>query len=228
MQPFKLLACLVTLQLTSSLTLKAADVRNFREWTDDKGRQITARLLDMPTSDSVRIERQDGRVFTIPVKTFSQADQTYVKTCYAAKKNPPASAGASSDASDACALTEADASTWKLINACGDQPASMYENTGLDTIIADLNQRFAAKGVKTSTGVDLQIRTEPSDLAGQVKITGELPSMNMTAFLKRIVGINNLAVKTDTNGMVVLTDLMPPQKAKPVEASLFGVPTNPN
>ncbi len=225
MKPLKLLACLVTLQLTSGLTLKAADSRNFREWTDDKGRQITARLIDMPSADSVRIERQDGRVFTIPVKTFSEADQSYVRTCYSGKKSLPASAGATRTPG---ALAEADASTWNLLNAGGNQPASTYENTGLDTIIAEINQRFSAKGLKTSTGVDLQIRTEPLDLASQVKISGELPSMNMTAFIKQIVGINNLAVKTDASGTIVLIDLTPTEKAAPVKGSLFGVATNPN
>ena len=230
MKPFKLLACLVTLQFTSGLTLKAADMQDFREWTDNKGRQITARLIDTPDADSVRIERQDGHLFTIPVKTFSEVDQTYVKACYAGKNNKPAprnNVGGKSEPRVAGALAEADAGTWSLLNTSGSQPASLYENTGLDTIIVGLNQRFTTKGVKTNRGVFLQIRTEPSDLASRVKVTGELPSMNTAAFLKQIAVINNLTVKTDSSGMIVLVDPTPPPEAKPGVGGLFGMAMDP-
>lgn len=224
MKPLKLLACLVTLQFTCGLTLKAADTQSFREWTDDKGRQITARLIDTPDTDSVKIERSDGRVFTISIKTFSEADQAYVRGYYASKKTsaPASGAEAKTAAGAPGSLIEPTASTWGLLNSGGSQPASMYENTGLDTIIGEINQRFTAKGVKTKTGVSLQVRTEPSDLASQVKLTGELPSMNMAAFLKQVAQINNLSVKTDSNGMVVLVDPTGKPEPKPVAASFFG------
>ena len=223
MKPLKLFACLVTLQFTSGLTLKAIEVNDFREWTDDKGRQISARLIDMPDAVSVKIERQDGRVFTIPLKTFSETDQAYAKACYAKQKRKTAPENASQDA-----LAEANDSTWKLLNSTGNQPASNYQNTGLDTIITGINARFTARGVKTATGESLQIRTEPSDLAFQVKVTGDIPQMNMALFLKQIAGINQLAVKTDPSGMIVLVDTATPApepKSRP--GSVFGTTTDP-
>ncbi len=223
MKPLKLFACLVTLSLTSGLTLKAIEVNDFREWTDDKGRQISARLIDMPDAVSVKIERQDGRVFTIPLKTFSETDQAYAKACYAKQKRKTAPENASQDA-----LAEANDSTWKLLNSTGNQPASNYQNTGLDTIITGINARFTARGVKTATGESLQIRTEPSDLAFQVKVTGDIPQMNMALFLKQIAGINQLAVKTDPSGMIVLVDTTTPApESKSRPGSVFGTTTDP-
>jgi len=223
MKPLKLFACLVTLQFTSGLTLKAIEVNDFREWTDDKGRQISARLIDMPDAVSVKIERQDGRVFTIPLKTFSETDQAYAKACYAKLKRKTAPENASQDA-----LAEANDSTWKLLNSTGNQPASNYQNTGLDTIITGINARFTARGVKTDTGESLQIRTEPSDLACQVKVTGDIPQMNMALFLKQIAGINQLAVKTDPSGMIVLVDTTTPApEPKSSPGSVFGTTTDP-
>ena len=223
MKPLKLFACLVTLQFTSSLTLKALENNDLREWTDDKGRQISARLIDMPDAVSIKIERQDGRVFIVPVKTFSEADQAYVRTCYAAKKNQAAS---TDKASAPNALAEVTPGTWDLLNTSGSQPASTYQNTGLDTIILLINERFAARGVKTPKGESLQIRTEPSDLASQVKVTGELPRMNMAVFHRQIATRNNLAVKTDPSGMIVLVDTTPAAQAKS-PGSFFGVPIEP-
>jgi hypothetical protein len=228
MKPLKLLACLVTLQFISALTLKAAEPNAFRDWTDDKGRQISARLIGMPDAASIKIERQDGRVFTIPVKTFSETDQAYIKSYYASQKGQSAAPDESpSESGSAPMLADASSSTWELLNTSGNQPASTYQNTGLDTIILVINERFNAKGMKTTKGESLQIRTEPSDLADQVKVTGDLPRMNMAAFIKQIATINKLAVKTDANGMIVLVDTTPAAKIKSSPGSFFGVPIAP-
>lgn len=227
MKPLKLLACLVTLQFIGGLTLKASEINAFRDWTDDKGRQISARLIGMPDAVSIKIERQDGRVFTIPVKTFSEADQAYIKA-YSASQKGLATTADESESGSGPVLADATSTTWEILNTSGSQPASTYQNTGLDTIILVINERFNAKGMKTTKGESLQIRTEPSDLADQVKITGDLPRMNMAAFIKQIASINNLTVKTDANGMIVLVDTTAPvSKAKPSPGSFFGVPMAP-
>ena len=213
MKPFKLLACLVTLQFTSGLTLQAADPQNFRQWTDATGRTIVARLVDAPDAESVKIERQDGRVFTVAIKTFSAEDQTYVNVYRAGKTSASATSASSPPtgaddhvAAEGKALAEATAATWKLLNAGGTQAGATYANTHLEDILAKVNQRFAAKAVTTPAGLPLKIRTEPAGLGARVLISGELPSMTLSAFLKEVARINDLAVTTDAAGMVVLVD----------------------
>lgn len=188
MKPHKLLACLVTLQFTCGLPLKAADTHDFRQWTDANGRTITARLIETTGADSVKIERQDGQVFTVPLKTFSADDQAYVKSL----------------AGLAAGLKPADSKLWALLETGGDQPASMYGNTGLDLVLETINRRFSARDVRTLSGVPLQIRTEPADLATRIKITGDLPRMSMVTFMREIARSNDLVVATDRTGMVVL------------------------
>jgi hypothetical protein len=227
MKPYKLLACLVTLQITGAFTLKAATGQKFREWTDDKGRQISACLVDMPDATTVKIEREDGRVFITNLKTFSAADQAYALS-YLASKKAAAQPKPADDtpAPDAKALlVDADAATWTLLNTGGNQPGSVYTNTGLDTIIALINERLAAKGLKTLNGVPLQIRTEPASLAGRVKISGEVPRMTVAAFVKHVAQINKMAVKTDSEGMIVLTELA--SENVPSPSNFFGVPVEP-
>lgn len=188
MKPLKLLACLVTLQLAGGLTLKAADTHDFRLWTDANGRTITARLIENTGADSVKIERQDGQVFTVSLKTFSATDQAYVKSIAELTEG----------------LKPADAQLWTLLETGGDQPASTYGNTGLDLVLETINRRFAARDVKTASGQPLQIRTEPADLAARIKITGDLPRMSMVTFMKEIARTNDLVVATDHTGMIVL------------------------
>jgi hypothetical protein len=190
MKSLKLLACLVTLQITSGLTLKAADTHDFRQWTDTNGRTITARLMQTTDTDSVKIERQDGQVFTVPLKTFSAADQAYVRAL----------------AELTAGLKPADAQLWALLEAGGDQPASTYGNTGLDLVLETINRRFTARDLKSASGQPLQIRTEPADLAARIKISGELPRMSMVTFMKEIARTNDLLVATDHTGMVVLAE----------------------
>lgn len=193
MKPLKLFACLVTLHLTCGLTLKAADSHDFRPWTDANGRTITARLLKTIGAESVQIERQDGHVFTVPLKTFSAADQAYVQTVSAL----------------AAGLKPADARLWTLLETGGHQPASTYRDTGLDLILETLNQRFTVRDLKTASGRPLQVRTEPADLAARIKLSGELPRMSTAAFIKQIAGSNNLLVASDAAGMIVLSENSP-------------------
>jgi hypothetical protein len=218
MKPLKLLACLVTLQFTCGLTLQAADPQEFRQWTDANGRSITARIVDAPNADSVKIEREDGRVFTVPIKTFSAADQSYVTVWRAEQADIAAGRPV---------LKEPDAATWTLLNSGGQQPASTYSNTRLDQIIESINQRFVVKDVKTSSGQPLALRTEPADLAARVQISGDMPRMSLQGFVQTVARVNDLAVKIDRSGMLVLVDKPQPASSneKPA-ASFFGVPAN--
>jgi hypothetical protein len=222
MKSYKLLACLVTLQFTCGFTLQAADAQDLRQWTDVNGRTMCARLIDAPHADSVKIERQDGRLFTVPLKMFSAADQSYVKTwrAEAAQAAQAANTGGTS-------LQTPDTATWTLLNT-GDQPAATYYKTALNQVIETINQRFALREVKTSAGQPLQIRTEPSDLAARIQITGDMPRMSVGSFVKELARINDLGVKTDPAGMVVLVDKAPASsQAEPI-GSFLGVPITQN
>ena len=199
MKPLKLLACLVTLHLTCGLTLKAAETHDFRPWTDANGRTITARLLKTIDADSVQIERQDGHVFTVPLKTFSAADQAYVQAVSALTTG----------------LKPADARLWTLLETGGHQPASAYSDTGLDLILETINQRFTVRDLKTASGQPLRVRTEPADLAARIKLSGELPRMSVAAFIKQIAGANNLLVASDAAGMIVLYENSAADNAAP-------------
>lgn len=48
-----------------------------RTFTDAQGRTITAELLEAG-EDSIRIRRDDGSLFNIPINTLSQSDQDYI------------------------------------------------------------------------------------------------------------------------------------------------------
>jgi len=194
MKPLKLLACLVTLQLTSGLTLKAADPHPYRQWTDTNGRAITARIVDLPSAQSVKIERQDGVVFTAAVTLFSLADQNYVKAVLAAK------------ASGGPVLLDPEATTWTLLNA-STQPAATYSDTRLELVLETVNNRFTAHGIKTASGTALQVRTEPADLAERINVSGTMPRMAFGNFLKVVAQANKLTIKTDPAGQIVLLEL---------------------
>ncbi|HTJ78412.1 MAG TPA: hypothetical protein VL357_05400 [Rariglobus sp.] len=221
MKPIKLLACLVTLQLTSSLTLQAADPQDFRKWTDTNGRTITAKLIDAPDASSVKIQREDGRTFVVSLKTFSSVDQAYVK----ASLDGESDVAPAQESAAAYALDEVKPVTWALLNSAGSQPGTLYSNTQLDRILDALNRRITAKEIKTAAGLPLKVRTEPADLAERVKLTGELPDMATAAFVKKIAEINDLEVKTDSEGMLVIVD-----KSQPVpvmgKGNYFGVTMN--
>ncbi|HEY9249327.1 MAG TPA: hypothetical protein VIO38_09360 [Rariglobus sp.] len=229
MQPLKLLACLVTLQFTCGLTLQAADPQAFRQWTDVNGRTIMARLVAAPGPDSVKIERQDGRFFTVALKTFSTADQEYVNA-YRAENAPaePAQVAAGSEAASAldAAMKDPTPANWELLNSGGSQPASTYSNTRLEQIIEVINQRCAVKEVKTPSGRPLQIRTEPTDLASRIKISGDMPRMSTDSFVREVARVNDLKIKIDPAGMLVLVDKTQPAPKSSV--SFLGVASKPN
>jgi len=50
----------------------------YREFTDSGGRTVQARVLRLD-GDRVTIQRRDGRQFTVPISTFSQADQDFLR-----------------------------------------------------------------------------------------------------------------------------------------------------
>lgn len=201
MKPFKRLACLVTLQFIGCLALTAAEPGELRQWTDPSGRTINARLVEIVGANSIKIEREDGQVFTVALKLFSAEDQSYVKSVGDLDK--------ASKTAGSPGFKAADAALWALLDSAGTQPASTYSNTGLDLVLESINQRFSVRDVKTSAGRPLQVRTEPSDLASRVKISGDMPRMSLASFMKEIARANNLAVATDPTGMVVLVDKTP-------------------
>lgn len=184
---------------------------------------MIARLVETPDAKSVKIERQDGRVFTVAVTTFSSTDQDYVKACHATNtgSTPANDTSDTVVASDGSVLKKPDPSTWTLLNSGGNQPAAIYNGTQLDQIIEMINQRFTVKAVKTTEGLPLTVRTEPADLATRIKISGDMPRMAMAAFVQEVARINDLGVKTDTSGRIVLVDKSAPTST-PVP-SFFGV-----
>lgn len=50
-----------------------------RTWTDRQGRTVEATLIEA-TSDSVTLERPDGRRLTLPLDGFSEPDRAYIQT----------------------------------------------------------------------------------------------------------------------------------------------------
>ena len=50
----------------------------YHEFTDSRGRVVQARVLRI-SGDKVTIERRDGKQFTVPISTFSQADQDFLR-----------------------------------------------------------------------------------------------------------------------------------------------------
>lgn len=201
MKPLKRLACLVTLSCIAGLTLQADEPIAYRQWTDPSGRTMTARYVESLGTDTIKIERQDGQVFTVPLKAFSPADQAYVKSLTALPQKPKLVLPAG--------LKAADPALWALLANGGNQPASTYSNTGLDLVLESLNQRFTVNALKTSAGQPLQVRTEPDHLAGRIKLSGEMPRMTVATFMKEIARANNLLVATDAKGMIVLLDKTP-------------------
>ena len=201
MKPLKRLACLVTLALIAGLTLKADETNAYRQWTDPSGRTMTARYVDTVGNDTIKIERQDGQVFTVPLKSFSTADQAYVKSVRMAGKTPKVTLPPG--------LKAADPSLWTLLAASGTQPETTYSNTRLDLVLETLNQRLTVDAIKSPAGQPLQVRTEPANLAGRIKLSGAMPRMTLATFMKELARANNLLVATDAKGMVVLVDKTP-------------------
>ena len=63
----------------------------YRAFTDSRGRVVQARVLRVE-GDQVTIERRDGKQFTVPIATFSQADRDFLGGS-AGGKTPPATDG---------------------------------------------------------------------------------------------------------------------------------------
>jgi hypothetical protein len=63
----------------------------YREFTDSRGRVVQARVLRI-SGDKVTIERRDGKQFTVPISTFSQADQDFIRGS-TGRKTPTAKHG---------------------------------------------------------------------------------------------------------------------------------------
>ncbi len=57
---------------------------NYRTFTDSRGRAIQARVLQVD-GDQVTIQRRDGKRFTVPVASFSPADQEFLRRPASAK-----------------------------------------------------------------------------------------------------------------------------------------------
>jgi hypothetical protein len=68
---------IVLLALCMSL-VSLCQAEDYRIFKNNKDQEIEAKIIAI-NADSVRLERKDGKIFTIPVITFSQADQEYIK-----------------------------------------------------------------------------------------------------------------------------------------------------
>jgi hypothetical protein len=55
-----------------------SNLRDYHTYTDSTGRAMEARVLRLD-GDRVTIQRRDGRQFTVPVATFSPADQEFLR-----------------------------------------------------------------------------------------------------------------------------------------------------
>ena len=56
----------------------------YRTFTDSRGRAVQARVLQVD-GDQVTIQRRDGKQFTVPITTFSPADQEFLRRPASAK-----------------------------------------------------------------------------------------------------------------------------------------------
>lgn len=70
------LLCLMATALTPGL-IQAQQQQPLRTWTEIQGRTMEAVMLDA-TENMVRVRRQDGQVFDVPLELLSQADRDYV------------------------------------------------------------------------------------------------------------------------------------------------------
>jgi outer membrane protein assembly factor BamB len=60
----------------------------YRQFTDSRNRVVQARVLRV-SGDEVTIERRDGRQFTLPISTLSQADQDFIRNSAGHKAQIP-------------------------------------------------------------------------------------------------------------------------------------------
>jgi len=57
---------------------RSSGTGEYREFKDARGRTIQARVLQV-NGDEVTIQRRDGKEFTVPIASFSQADQDFLR-----------------------------------------------------------------------------------------------------------------------------------------------------
>lgn len=206
MNQIKSVACLVALIFIGGATLSASDSNEFRQWTDAaSGRTITARLVERVGSDQIKIEREDGITFVASLTAFSAEDQTYVRSRTAATPVAPKAKPVTLPAG----LKAADSSLWAILSASGAQPETTYSGTSLDLVLETINRRFEVDAVKSQSGHPLRVRTEPVSLAGRITLSGAMPRMSLSTFMKEIARANNLLVATDAKGLIVLVDQSP-------------------
>lgn len=68
--------CAVVCWIAGSPSSGGAD--ELREFVDTQGRKVKARVVKI-VGEQVTIERHDGRQFTVPIATFSKADQDFLR-----------------------------------------------------------------------------------------------------------------------------------------------------
>ena len=80
----------------------------------------------------------------------------------------------------------------------GDQPvtvdtavaqkrASLWLDTSESPGYPALDRRLSVDAVKSPAGHPLQVRTEPTSLAGRIKLSGAMPRMSLATFMKEQV-----------------------------------------
>ncbi len=70
--------------LTSMFLIVAAALGQAREFTDLQGRKLDAELVSVAGGQATLKRQADGRVFTVPVASFSAADQKFMNSFAAA------------------------------------------------------------------------------------------------------------------------------------------------
>lgn len=187
--------CLVTLLLAGGLPLMAAG--EVRTWTDNQGRAIQARLVEILPDGTVKIERADGQMFNLPVAKLSAADQAYV----AAQKPAAPSVVISDDAASLRALAPQD---WELLaKAVSTLSPRTYDSTPAEDVLAMINKRLESSEFRLPGGEPMKIVLGPG--CEGTRITAEIRSAsNLATFLKELTKSGELAVGLDSSSRLVL------------------------
>jgi hypothetical protein len=202
MKPYKRLACLVTLIIACGHPLSANTSTEFRDWIDVRGRTTAARFVRMVNSNTVEIEHKETKLFyRIPVTTLSEADQKYLAEINSTK----VVSGAAEVVAHTADLKDPDAALWAVLQSAGSQ-STLHSDTKFEIVLELMNQRFLAREITTPEGRPLSIRTEPADLTQRISIPRDMRRMRIDEFLSSIAQLNDISVKVDTAGMIVLMD----------------------
>jgi hypothetical protein len=195
---FKPAAWRIVWLLTLSVTLRAEpklEPKPIRLWTNLAGRTLNARLISSPTIDTVKLERDDGQAFTIPLNSLSEADRAYVHTSNQSLKAAPKP--------ETCIVKPA---TWKTLAALPLLPVQRYRDTPLEDNLSYLNTRFAANGLTTPSGSTLQIRISPASLGSRLSTTVEFPPASAETLIRELARLHHLSLRNDTDGHIVFFD----------------------